>query len=509
MTDTLQLLTDEQMRQFVCEGFVVLQTDFSDEFHRNMLSKLDDVYATDGNPGNNLLPRVPELHKVFDHPAIKGALTSVLGEDYIMHPHRHGHFNNSPQAGGWHKDSYWGYDKIRMHHPWWAMIFYYPQDVTLDMGPTGVMPGTQAHQERNFEQDETVEELKAEGGKGTFVLVQYDIWHRANANSSGKSRYMLKFQFVRTRAPQSPSWDTAAPSVWQAPERLTTTVPSHEVMWRENWNWLSGQIGSLAGEALTPASSEETAQWLAQSRDDDRTVRTAAIDKLALYGDPAQQEAIIAALTGALSDAYEPVALNAAYGLNRWGQDGLAALLQAIVQPELASARAAGYGLSAADATAVQPLVELIGDPHASAQTLSYAAFALGELRELATPAIAALAAHCTHADERVRYTAVEALGSIPDASGSAIDALQHALQDQSAQVRFTAALSLTRLGADAAAAVPALAVALDDDNRYVRANAAEALQAIDTKEARQSLFTFLRNYRWCSTTTVKSTFYP
>lgn len=509
MKNTLQLLTDEQMRQFVCEGFVVLQTDFSDEFHRAMLNKLDEVYATDGNPGNNLLPRVPELHKVFEHPAIKGALTSVLGEGYIMHPHRHGHFNNSPQAGGWHKDSYWGYDKIRTHHPWWAMIFYYPQDVTLDMGPTGVMPGTQAHQERNFDQDETVEELKAEGGKGTFVLVQYDIWHRANANSSGKSRYMLKFQFVRTRAPQSPAWDTSAPSFWQAPDRLTTAVPSHEVMWRENWNWLSGRLGSLANESLTPASAEETTQWLAQSCDEDRAVRTAAIDKLALYGHPAQQDAIMATLARALHDSYEPVALNAAYGLNRWGQDGLNVLLQAIAQPELAVARAAGYGLSAADASAVQPLIALIGDAQTHAHTRSYAAFALGELRGLATPAITALSACCSHTDERIRYTAVEALGSIPDPSGSSIDALQQALQDKSAQVRFTAALSLTRLGADASAAVPALAAALEDDNRYVRANAAEALQAIDTKEARSSLFAFLRNYRWCPSTTVKSTFYP
>ena len=76
---------------------------------------------------------------MFDDPVIKGALTSVLGEGYMMHPHRVLH-DNPPGSDQqvWHHDSYWGYKrKVHNHHPWWVMIMYYPQDIYERIGPTG------------------------------------------------------------------------------------------------------------------------------------------------------------------------------------------------------------------------------------------------------------------------------------------------------------------------------------------------------------------------------------
>ena len=118
------LLTDEQMRRFISHGYLILDTDFPAEFHETMSQKIRKVMQAEGNPGNNILPRVPEVQEVFKHPVIRGALTSVLGPDYIMHPHRHCHFTEpGRRVQSWHKDSYWGYAKVRNHHPWWAMIF--------------------------------------------------------------------------------------------------------------------------------------------------------------------------------------------------------------------------------------------------------------------------------------------------------------------------------------------------------------------------------------------------
>ncbi|MDF2715118.1 MAG: Phytanoyl-CoA dioxygenase [Paenibacillus sp.] len=119
MGNEIRLLTDDQMRQFITNGYLLLKTDFPKPFHEALVGQLSEVYRSEGNPGNNLLPRIPQLQKVFDHPVVKGALTSVLGEGYMMHSHRHGHFNNSPKPGGWHKDSYWGYKRMRNHRPWW------------------------------------------------------------------------------------------------------------------------------------------------------------------------------------------------------------------------------------------------------------------------------------------------------------------------------------------------------------------------------------------------------
>ena len=85
---------------------------------------------------------------MFKHPAIRGALTSVLGERFVTHPHRHCHYTYpGRKVQSWHKDSYWGYRKIRNHHPWWAMIFYYPQPVDQAMGPSAVLPGTQYYRQ--------------------------------------------------------------------------------------------------------------------------------------------------------------------------------------------------------------------------------------------------------------------------------------------------------------------------------------------------------------------------
>ena len=40
-------------------------------------------------------------------------------------------------------DSYWGMTRMRHHVPRWCMCLYYPHEVTLQAGPTGIMPYSQ------------------------------------------------------------------------------------------------------------------------------------------------------------------------------------------------------------------------------------------------------------------------------------------------------------------------------------------------------------------------------
>ncbi|MBD2846921.1 HEAT repeat domain-containing protein [Paenibacillus sp. IB182496] len=464
-----RLLNDEQMRQFITQGYLILQTDFSEAFHRTLVEQLNAVYEKEGNPGNNLLPRIREMQQVFDHPTVTGALTSVLGEHYMLHAHRHGHHNASPKAGGWHKDSYWGYRKIRNHHPWWAMIMYFPQDTPVELGPTGVFPGTQNYESRVFEQEENAEEALASGKAGTFALIHYDIWHRSTPNVLGQHRYMLKFEFMRTEAPTAPSWDNQTPE-WQAPTALNTPIAQHADMWRETWNWLSGKVGSLADTAAADAGR-------------------------------------VAELAEALASDDEPAALNAAYGLARYGAAGVEALLSGLNQGAGRVVSRAGYGLAAAGAAAVPGLSAALASERE--ETVAHAVFALGELRELASPALAKVAALMEHPAPSVRHAVVEALSMIGVPADTATGGLIRALQDEDVQTRFMAGLSLARLGSAAGAAVPQLCRALDDDNRYVRAHAAEALHYIATPEAKDALIEYLLAARWCPTTTPESTFYP
>ena len=48
-----------------------------------------------------------------------------------------------PFDQGWHRDSYWGVQRVRHHRPRWLLCMYYPAAVTLEMGPTAIAPGSQ------------------------------------------------------------------------------------------------------------------------------------------------------------------------------------------------------------------------------------------------------------------------------------------------------------------------------------------------------------------------------
>ncbi|MEK3722259.1 HEAT repeat domain-containing protein [Paenibacillus sp. FSL H8-0034] len=497
----LQLLTDAQMRQFVTEGYVFLKADFAEEFHVKLSETLDQVYKEEGNPGNNILPRIPDLAKVFDHPVISGALSSVLGEDYMMHPHRHGHFNRNAEAGGWHKDSYWGHSKMRNHHPWWAMIFYYPQEVTLDMGPTGIMPGTQCYQTRTFAENETQEERKATGRAGTFALVHYDIWHRANANIAGKDRYMLKFQFMRRLAPAKASWDHQEDAdTWVNPESYTSPIYEHEVIWRDTWNWLLGKENEVT---LSDASQEQLAGWLSELASEDKAIRVRAADQLGLSGNGSNE--VMNGLTQALYDDFEPVALNAAYGLARLGEAGIDQLLKALLDDSVHVSRAAAYGASSAGKAAVKGLMHILDSENV--QAVGCAAFALGEMGEAAAEAVPKLVKLMHAQNEIVRRNAVEAIGLIGSASEPSVKGLELGIQDADDQVRFMAGMALTKMGSKAQNAIPVIAHALNDENRYVRATAVDALYSMNTDKAKDILLKFLRDSRWCASTTPNSTF--
>lgn len=499
MLDAQYLLTDDQMRQFISHGYVVLKTDFSREFHETMSRKIVEVMAKEGNPGNNILPRVPEIQEAFDHPAVRGALTSVLGQNFIMHPHRHGHFSEpGRKTQTWHKDSYWGYAKVRNHHQWWAMIFYFNQDVVEEMGPSAIMPGTQYYNSRPGDESEVEEHVLGEAG--TFALIHYDLWHKGTANISDRTRSMLKFQFVRMERPHAPTWNNQRAD-WTP---LNGEGPSnqHETLWQHHWHWLSGHpTAPIPGQNGVNGHVGALIDALGNH---DKRVRLRAADELGLIG-PAAGDAI-PTLANALGDEYEPVALNAAYALVNMGEPAVKALTAALADPSKDTARNAAYALAAVGPVAAPALAEQLG--HEAETVRGYAAYALGEIGAAAQPVLPALTKLTTDESEWVRRNLAEALGTIDGDSATVVPTLIKTLtSDPDDQVRFTSALALARIGAQAAEAIPALKQALKDENRYVRGNAVDALNRIGTPEAKDVLLRYLLSTRWCPSTTPESLF--
>ncbi len=472
MTD---LLDDAQMQQFITDGYISVRSDYPPEFHQDIYQQIEAMFEGEGNTGNNILPRIPQIQKVFDHPALKGALTSLLGEGYIMNPHRHCHLNPPDSKGQqWHKDCY-VFDH-NMRHPrfQWVLALYYPQDTTEDMGPTGLLPGKQFHKKVSNADPQLASEPASPlcGEAGTVSLVHFDAWHRATPNYSTKKRYMLKFQFARMQPPEAPSWDHKRRG-WEGDASDENRATSVDV-----WNWLCGNYAS------DPEASGDTAS----------------------------------ALVEALGDESESVRLNAAYTLGRMGQSVVPVLIDAMRKETLASieettakppdnlhgtnptAGCAAQALSAIGSEAVPGLIDTLTDEHWWVRAMTVDV--LTKIGQSAGDAVPVLMERANDEHWWVRRNAIEALGTIGSCSLDATPLLSESLQDEDYRVRRNAALTLAKLGQPADDAIPALVEMLEDENRYNRFYAANALRGIDTSAAREALMNALFTARWCSITT-------
>ena len=461
-------LTDEEMRDFVVNGYVKVKTDFPPSFHENIYEQLNVMFEQTGNLGNNVLPVIPEIQAVFDHPVVHGAMQGVLGSDYVMHPHRYCHFNQQGSEGqNFHKDSYAGDEQIRRHRCRWTMAFYYPQDVTEDMGPTAVLPGSQYYE--TGESAHQQPDLALTGEAGTVTIVHYDLWHRAMPNSSDKKRYMLKFLFIRLDEPQAPLWKSDTTD-WHA--LGNGEASEHPELWESLWDWNNGkQNGTINGISHTETDT----------------------------------------LIEALDSDNEKDRLNAAYRLGRVGAAAMPALKQALHSKSHAIREYAGYALSLTGALAVPTLIDALQATDDSVR--ASAAFALADMGKGAQEALPALAHAAQDASEGVRRHATEGLGLIGQWVSEDMDlseivrTLTAGLSDNHYPVRDNAARALAKLGTLAEPAIPALVAQLEDEDRYVRFHAALALKQIQTPEAQNALFDYLFTSRWCALTTNEAPF--
>lgn len=477
--DQKYLLSDEAMRGFIVNGYVQVQAEFSTGLHQNIYQQIEDVFAKEGNPGNNLLPRIPDIQRVFDHPAVVGALTSLLGPGYVMHPHRYCHLNQPGSGGqGWHKDDYVFDNNVRHPRFRWVMAFYYPQDVTQDMGPTGILPRMQysntisdTNPERTVEQ-----ELPLCGPAGTVSLVNFDVWHRATPNRSEKKRHMLKFQFTRMAEPQAATWHNENPT-WHPVDSDPNPAVSRHV-----WDWLSANGRS---DSNGSGSSPETSALMAILSD------TAATESTRLDAAYRFCEIGAPAVTPLMERLREESEAFAETNIER-----TPANVQGGNPAELFSAHA----LSSVGAPAVQALTEALREKHWS--TRAAAADVLGNIGPAVRDGTQAMIEALRDENVWVRRNAVEALGNLAPATPDAVPAVIATLSDADERVRRNAAVTLAKMGQPANEAIPALMNCLNDEGRYVRYYATVALRRITTPEAQQALWNAMLTSRWCALTT-------
>ena len=544
------LLNDEQIRHFIVNGYVNVTADVPTHIHETIYDKTDELFvgATDfrgdgqHNPLNNILPLVPELQFVLESPEVRGALTSVLGNGYVMHPHRHCHPNfgaackpklavrsvgSTPRAKEngeerlmmpLHKDGHAGGKRPRHRTPRWAILFYYPQPCLAEQGPTCIIPGTQYIREFMLDGERQRHEVHAEGGNGTRQLsenflnrnlvpmsgelgtvwiMHFDMVHSFLQNYVSLNRYGMKFVFMRTEQPTAPSWDSESP-IWQLPE--VNHVPyDAEILWTYIWNWMYGKTDLY--ETDRPNATMDIDAAVTMLETGDTTARMEAANTLGFMRESAADA--IPVLVDALGDDYEPMRRNAIYALGAIGESTVEPLIDALatekeafdMEPILHICDAA-HGLATIGAPAVPALITVLEDERENIR--ASAAYALGEMGLVAAEAVDGLIALLTDESEEVRRHATSALGMIKEPVSKTVPALVRVLEDrEDTDLAFFAAQALTRIGPDAPEAIPALQEALVSESAYVRGFSSEALSRIGTAEALQALVPFLRTARW------------
>lgn len=253
------LLTDSQIMDFINRGYLLVETDFPAAFHAEVCTQIERLKD---NPGNGILAAVPPLQEVYDHPKVRGALVSLLGADMAMNGHRHLHTTPARHLHSqtWHQDG----TNVRHHQIRTVLAMYYPQDVSAEMGPTVILPGSHF---RNAPTDRMATYANIKGQvfltvkAGTVAITHYDIWHAGTLNRTDRPRQMLKFLFDRQSAPAAPSWNhdpTEGPKIARSrftemvgpPSGYTSDYYKEWELRKEMWAWLTGAAARVPAGAF-------------------------------------------------------------------------------------------------------------------------------------------------------------------------------------------------------------------------------------------------------------------
>ena len=454
------LLTDEQMRTFVARGYLTFQPDLPPDLHQQIRDRMIEDLDEGATTQNNLLPRVPELARVFGHPQIVGALQSILGADYYLHLHRAVH-DSAPgrEAQLMHQDSFYNSryavdGNRRHHHCRWAMAFYYAQDTTEEMGPSGIIP----HSQYLTDGAELDDAVGLTGGAGTVIIVHHDLFHGGLANVSADGRrVMIKLLFTRMSEPTAPSWEANDNAAAHPP----VNGGGRADVWRHQWRWLCGS------DYLGPAATPDAGVDVQRARDD-------------------------------LGAGPEWRGLAAAYRLGESGERSIATLVDALTGENPRARRRAAYGFGPLGSAGAEALAAHVS--HVDADIRCRVVDAIGDMGRGGEAALEPLLGALDDHGERVKAYAADALGLAgqrPHVAPGVAAQLAKMMADRSAIVRRNAALSLARLGPAAACATPQLADALAEENHYVRGYATLALRRIGTTSAQAALLDHLEMARW------------
>ena len=192
-------MNDYDVLDFCRTGYLMLEGVVPDEVNARVMDYCDD-HA--GARGEISVGEPWYVSAVTLNPTVIGVIRSLLGKDFAYVDRAATHRSEGAQpAQRWHRDG------GAVHGPRvdCLQVFYLPQETTLEMGPTEVLPGShhlfQLHQYMAH-YARIRGSVRAAAPAGSIFVTHYAIWHRRSRSTSPQVRNLLKFWYLRTTSPR-------------------------------------------------------------------------------------------------------------------------------------------------------------------------------------------------------------------------------------------------------------------------------------------------------------------
>ena len=247
-----KLLTTEQMAEFASSGCLFFDElidketnkEFLDDIGHTSADKVDsmqtynkNIKATSsiprikaGSPLKNAYPVNSPLEKILKNEVVAGAIQSLVGSNPVVdHQALHLTFpskffkgaNKRQMSQGNHQDS-----TIDPRSTFDIQVFYFPTEVTKEMGGTRYHPGTHLRIVNEFaiaKYQNILGQKSIVCKPGTIGIFHNGLWHGAGVNFSDEIRYMFKVRLQPTEK-QELLWD---------PEKKYKPLPNRALYWTD------------------------------------------------------------------------------------------------------------------------------------------------------------------------------------------------------------------------------------------------------------------------------------
>ncbi len=178
-----------------------------------LLAKSDLQAVPAGAPLFEALAEGTALGNIIRVPEVRGAIESLVGSECVLDHHFVHVLNGLPvhrgrqRSQGLHQDS----TIDPRERAFDIQMFYFPHEVTAEMGGTRFVPGTHLRivsESAVARYQNVAGQVHIQCPAGTVFMMHHGIWHGGGVNRSNMTRFLYKLRLNPTE-PQVRLWDTS------------------------------------------------------------------------------------------------------------------------------------------------------------------------------------------------------------------------------------------------------------------------------------------------------------